>query len=416
MRIFISFLFAFVSVSILAQEKVSLSPEDFNTWNRLNNKQISSDGSVISYQITPGFGDRTLKIHKKDGSEILSYKRAESSKLTWDSNYAIFIISPGEDTVRALKRLKTKEKDLPKDSLGIFNITGNQLTKIASIIDFKIPEKWSGYVAYRLDEMEKDSTEEKSKPVNKENGYPLVVQNLESGSITEFKYITEYTFAKKGKSLVAVSTGSDSTLQPTVYHLDLTDQNVTEVMTGKYVYKYPVLSEDGMQTAFLVDTASGKEQIKNHYLAYWKKGTEEARLVADSSLLNGWIVNADEKPYFSENGSRLFFGTQPKPLVQDTSLLEDEIIKVEIWNYQDQRLQTQQEKEKEDDLKKSYLSYWDPSSEQIVRVTSETIPFIRFGSEKRNKKYALGYDNQQYLRYTSWEGFPPRSDFYLLSL
>ena len=95
-----------------------------------------------------------------------------------------------------MKSRKVKKKDLPKDSLGILNLKTNNLTKIGNIKSYKLPEEWSGYVAYQLEEItkekekdddgeeEKDSISEKkekkkkAKKVGKKTGYHVVLRNL----------------------------------------------------------------------------------------------------------------------------------------------------------------------------------------------------------------------------------------------
>ena len=48
-----------------------------------------------------------------------------------------------------------EKKDLPKDSLGILDLKNNSLTKIGHIKSYKLPEKWTGYLAYQLEEIKK---------------------------------------------------------------------------------------------------------------------------------------------------------------------------------------------------------------------------------------------------------------------
>ena len=52
-----------------------------------------------------------------------------------------------------VKRKKTKKDELPKDTLAIYNINKNLLTKIGNVKSYKSPEKWDGFIAYLLEEV-----------------------------------------------------------------------------------------------------------------------------------------------------------------------------------------------------------------------------------------------------------------------
>ena len=62
---------------------------------------------------------------------------------------------------------------MPKDSIGIFNLSQKSLEKIANIKSYKLPEKWSNYIAYTL-----ENVAYKSKTKSKKN-----IDTLKSRSI-----------------------------------------------------------------------------------------------------------------------------------------------------------------------------------------------------------------------------------------
>ena len=74
------------------------------------------------------------------------------------------------------------------------------------------------------------------------------------------------------------------------------------------------------------------------------------------------LISEHDTLYFSENGERLFFGMTPKPELPDTTLLEEEIVNVEVWNYKDPRLHTQQNIELKKDQKKAYRCWLNTKS------------------------------------------------------
>ena len=411
--------------AVLAQSNKVLTPEEMDTWVRIQGVEMSGDGNTISYHHVPGFGDQTLQVVTHSGERVLTYDRGEGSKVTWDGNHVIFKVVPALEVVRDLKRKKTKKDQMPQDSLAICDVSSGELMKIAPIKDFKVPAEWSGTIAYRLDDIrakKADTLQQKgkkrSKKEDKSRGFHLVLHHLKSQSTDTFKYVTNYLFAKENPALVFESKSEDSTFLSGIYHYDISNQRMTTLMTGKHTYKQHAISDDGTQVAFLVDTDTTKALIKDFKLMYWNNSQDTAvEKLSQSGLPNDWMVSEHGKISFSKTGNQVHFGTSPKPLVQDTTLLEDEIIQVEVWNYQDARLMTQQEYNKKSDLKKSFKAVFIPATNRVIQVADETTEQVSFvDDDKANAHRFLAKNDQPYYHKVSWEGFPAREDLYIFDL
>ena len=81
---------------------------------------------------------------------------------------------------------------------------------------------------------------------------------------------------------------------------------------------------------------------------------------------------------FSDDGSKLYFGTAPKimPLPKDT-LLDEEKTRVDIWNWKDGRLQSQQLKELDSDLKQSYMAIYRIPDKKMIQLADSVITRVR---------------------------------------
>ncbi|MTI21957.1 S9 family peptidase [Fulvivirga sp. RKSG066] len=423
----------FLSLSLLIgfstwAQKRALQHEDFDTWKRITNESISPNGNFVAFHLTPGKGDQILKIKRHSGEELLSYKRGESSRFSADSKYLIFKIVPALDSVNALRRLKTKDDRMPKDTLAIFDLEAGSLTKIPALKQFMVPKKWSNYVFYQLEEIkaEKDTTNsdstaakkpKKEKKVGKETGYHLVIRNLESQQQDTIPFVTDYSLAKEGERLLYSTSGKDSTFLQGVYYLDLSTNTTRALHQSKGKFKHLSLDKSGEQAAFITDVDTTKALIRNFQLRYWKDGLDSAVVKADTSstfLVDNWGVSEHANLMFSDNQEKLYFGTAPIPLAKDTSLLSEEIIQVEIWNYKNQRLHTQQNAELEEDQKKSYQAVFYPKQDKLVQLGTPEVPEINL-ADKGNAKHSLGLSYEGYQQYISWEGFPRHMDVYLIN-
>ncbi len=155
-----------VSTSIFAQKKI-LDHTDYELWNTVQNPSISPNGDYVLYELEQGEKDAALKVMDIKGKLIFEHERADKAAFTYNSEFVLFTITAWKDTVRAMKSRKTKKDDMPKDSLGILNLSTNELTKIAHVKSFQLPEKWSGYVAYYMDEVKEEKKKDKKKKKEK---------------------------------------------------------------------------------------------------------------------------------------------------------------------------------------------------------------------------------------------------------
>ncbi len=363
------FLLLLLSFSVSAQKKI-LDHPDLALWNSIETPVIAPNGAYVLYSLEQGEKDQFLHLKDGSGKELLSYERASKGAFTYDSKHAVFTISAWKDSVLAMKRRKVKKKDMPKDSLGIYHLTTGQLERIGNIKSYKIPEKWSGYLAYQLEEIEakKDTTQDssdtiktkkkKEKKVSKKNGYHLLVRDIATEQRDTFKFVTDYTFAKRGKSLAWVTSGENDSANTAVYVLNFEKATLTKVHEAKKAtYAQLSLSETGQHLGFVVDADTTKVQLRPRELYHWQQGMATAEKLVDAqSLGNKLRPSATEEVHFSKDETKLYFGLAKPPIIKDTLLTEEEIVSVEVWTYDEPRLYTVQELQLKNDTVQAYTA------------------------------------------------------------
>ncbi len=396
--------------------KRALTHDDILKWERIRESLISNDGKTIVYKQEPWKGDPTLKITTPKAKEIVSIKCGTDAKITADSKFVIFTIKPEVDSVRNLKLKKTKKEDLPKDKLAIFNIKDAQTDTIDDLVSVKVPEKWSGWIAYQS-KAPKDTTEKKK---SKDNGKadPLFILNLNSGEKMEFPDVADYVIAKEKEALVFISESKDSTFEAGVYFVDLVENETIRILDGKGEIKQLTIDKKGKKIAFVADmTEEDKEEEKNFSLYFWD-GQDKTIAIADNSntsLPENWEISENGSLSFSENGKRLFLGTAPKKAAKDTTKLEEEIPMLDIWHWQDEDLQTTQLVRKKRDEKKSYEAVVHLESNKLVQLETELFTgFSKINKGDADKILASSY--RPYAVQAMWEGSPRHNDFYLVDI
>jgi dipeptidyl aminopeptidase/acylaminoacyl peptidase len=396
-----SLLIALLLVTSYAySQKKPIDHTVYDSWESIIAKQLSADGQWTSYVIAKQEGNNTLYLNNIMKGSKLIIPRAENVQFSADSKFAAFVIKPLYSDTRLAKIKKKKPDDMTKDSLGIVNLSTLTITKVPRVKSLKFPENGSAIIAYQLEKPLADTAKTAPSGNNagpkkdndllfadedptkvKSEGTELIVENLLTGVEWKLKYVNEYVFSKDGKQLGYATTAAkkDKTIQAGVYLLN-TEKAITKILTkGPGNFKALTFTEDGDSFVFLGEKSPEKTEIKDFKIYYSSKTLDTAQILVDNTI-NGmpakWALNAEGKMSFSKDGKRLFFGIAPIRKPKDTTLVEFENAKLDIWGYKDDYLQPMQLKNADREAKKSYLSAIEifSSDVKIVPLTDQKLP------------------------------------------
>lgn len=416
MKTSITTLLILISLTTFAQKKV-LDHKDFEIWNSIKGQTISNDGNFVMYSLEKGEKDSHIKIKDSKANLVFEHERSEKGQFTDNAKYALFTIKPWKDSIVELKRKKVKKDKLPNDTLAIYNLSSRSLVKIGNVKSYKIPQKWNGYVAYSLAEItlkkkEKDTAntkkkdKKKVKKVGKDNGYHLVLRDLNSVKQDTFKFVTNYTFSKEAKKLAFTTSGFDSDNTSGVYVYDFEKNDLLKVFSTKKAAFYQLnFSDKGSYLGFVVDADTTKVQVRPNQLYVWSEGNSKAeKLVDATSSPSGYRVSSDGRISFSKDESKMYFGLATPPIVKDTTLIDEEIVNVEVWTYNEPRLYTVQELQVDRDKKKSYATAIHlKNNNKLVQLSSVEYPNSDLGN-KGNSEYSLISTAVPYQLESQWTG------------
>lgn len=425
---FFSYLMLFFSISVFSQKKI-LDHKDFEIWNTIQMPTISSNGEYVMYSLLKGEKDSHLKIKDNQGNLIIDHERSQNGEFTYDSKFAVFTIRAWKDSITELKRSKVSKENMPKDSLGIFNLVEKRLEKIANVKSYKLPEKWSNYIAYTLENtIDKSNPKKKEykdtlkqKPIKKpslKNGFHLVIRNLSTSQEDTIPFVTNYSFAKEGHVLAYSTTGKNVKYKPGVYVKDLKLSQDKHVFNTHEKTKYfnLALSDSGSNIGFVVDSDSTKSYTRPYHLYAWNKKDEKARLLVNrENSPKGYKVSPDRNIKFSKDENKLFFGLTLPEIVQDTLLLDEEIVNVEVWTYDEPRLYTIQEIQADNDRKKSYETLYNLKEDKLVQIANKKFPNATLPSNN-NGNYALISNPEPYQLSSQWTGQFYKHDLAIVNL
>jgi dipeptidyl aminopeptidase/acylaminoacyl peptidase len=413
-----------MTTTLFAQKKV-IDHTVYNGWKSLQHSKIAHSGNYISYEINPHRGDgflywKSTKSEKKD-----SVLRGKNAYFSQKGDVLIFSIDPGYDTTRQLKLDEVKKENRVRGTLGVFYLDKDSLVKTPNLIDFKVPE-YGGFFAYRIDADSLKEAPKKKKcklfgkrkevEVIESNGESMFVLNPVTGKQQKFKHVVNYTFNKKGSSLTFVTHKSIEKSDSFQIHVfDLKSFSLKTHPDQFTVVTQTNYSEKGNLLAFVASNDTNK--IKVHELYVWPIAEDNAKRMMHknrSDLDTALNVSVDLKPSFSKDETRLFFGlSMIEEQEEEDSLLESEKAKLDVWHYQNKRLQPQQLLEKKRDERDSYYSVLHLIENKLIQLENDTIQ-VRL-IDNGNGEYAMGVCNEQYAKTYNWS-FPWPSDYYTVNL
>lgn len=413
-----------------SQTKKSLTIDDLSGWNRITESVISDDGSLCGFVFEPWDGDPVLRLVDNNGSEKASFECASGIKLTSDSRFMIFTIATSKSKIKELKLKKTKNEDMPVNSLGIYDVQKNTTDTVMRLKSYKLPVKWPGWLAYQCEPAKESRKEnsrqaadttsankEKPKTESEENGYHLFIRNLIEGTTDTIKFVTGYVLADEAPVLLCSTTGDEKSFEPGVMVINLEKNKRSDIFTEKGKFRQLTISKEGKRAAFLV-SSDIKDKTGNTFSLFWWDGSGKALLAANRGtpgIPEKWIINENARLIFGENSSRLFFGTSPEYKIKDTTVLDEDRPNVDIWHYAEGKLHTVQVIDKAKDLNKSYLAVFHCDKKKVVQLATPEMPETQL-IDKGDSPKVLAWSNLPYQVESMWESSPERYDFWLVDV
>ncbi len=419
-----------------AQKKI-MDEEAYDIWNRISKVQISDSGNFVTYELGPEDKDGQLKIYYVNDKTTFSFERGSKAQFLENDSYIAFRISPPKDSIRAMKKRKVKKEDLPKDTLAIYSTQNKHLEKIPNLKSFETGEEWGSHLVYQLAPFKKEKKEEqennlrenkknevaqdslkKKKKIKKEsdkNGSKLIVRNISNNSEDTLHFVTQYKLAKKEPGIAAISTGKEKH-DDHVSVFDFNIRNWNEVLKARGKFSQLNFSDDGKQLCFVADLDTTKTLVRPIELFHWKNGNQNAKRIADQNtpfLPKEWTISKDNPGRFTDDGSMLKFEIKPPEVLQDTSLLDDEIVNVEVWNYKDGYLHTQQKVNLPREKKRGYDVLYKIDQNRFTQLENLQLKEVMVDRVTEKTSY-IGIDNSKYLQNISWLGYA-NSDVYRIN-
>lgn len=393
--------FVLVWEATAQENKKLIEQSTYYEWKNVGSHQLSKDGEWASFEINPQRdGDGWLYLKDVGGGDIDSVARGTRASFSPNSNFLVFRVRPEAELI--IRSEEEEDFDLPSDSLFIWDLPNRSMTRIAGVRSFTTADRESDWILY-----------EKTDP--EAAGNRLIIYNPVTGDKYSFENVDNYTFSPNGRLAGMLIDEGGTDRHAKVKLFNTADQTTTTILDRKGVADRLTLDDEGMQAGFLF--SADQEQPRIFDLYYWQEGEHQASLVVDSSSENmpeGWSASINGSLNFSDSGSRLYFGTAPDPLPEPGEPGRHEDYHVEVWHYKDPLIQSQQNVQKQRELRRTYDAVFHINDRRMAQLAREDMPELRTiqGGEG---DIALGSSHLPYRRMTTWTSSNYR-DYYLVDV
>ncbi len=439
-RLFLAMLVLVLSyTATISQEKISLSHDDYDKWEVLSNSQISDNGRFVMYNLDPQREDGRLFIRNISSGEDVVVQRGAKSAFSPGNQFAVFHIEPYRSVVRQAKVDKKKPDEMPKDTLGIFLFNSDDILTYSEVNSYQLPKEPSDWLAFSVNferVIEEKTEEEAEQPTDTvpepavadttetkkpktEKVKQLVILNPVTGAEHKFEDVTDYTLSENGRAVMFVQyrEEKEDTLKiKKLWRFDTSSVEVVLLDSLAGEFKQLNISKNGEMFAWLFSADTTDTKVYDLY--FHQPGRREVNFtvtVDSENMPEGYAVSEHQKPSFSDDNSRVFFGVAPRPVEEpEDTLLKEEKYSVDVWHWQDPLLQTQQKLQLRREQQRNFDAVMFVRKGNIVPLTDEKMPSVSADRYSNSEKF-MGSSDVPYQMESSWLGRTPR-DIYVVDV
>ncbi|MCK5821593.1 MAG: DPP IV N-terminal domain-containing protein, partial [Bacteroidales bacterium] len=405
------------SISISAQEKKTLTPDDYDQWQSLRSAVISQNGEWVAYQVTMSEGNDTLYMVNTSTDTV--YKEAFGTRMqfTADSKFATYLIGVSKKEQEKLK----KKKSSVHYKLAILNLENGKKDIYPEVSGVTLPKEGSHLLLSMYKPKE-----------SKAKGTDKVLYDLTDKSMRTLGNITSISFNKTG-NLLAYITEPANALGYGVEVIDLKSNIVRVLASDTSSFSKLTWEKEGNALAFF-HLLKNKDYKDDAYeiIAYRNVGKNWNKEVFNPCQMDGFPemmrVN-NSSLQWAEDNSSLFFGIQDQELSakkkeeiskkkeegdekedvkgedsedgekkgeekgEDGEKKGEELPGVDVWHWKDSKIQPRQKMTYSSDKNFSYLCMWGLDENSFRQIADSTMRKVRLTGDQKN---AIVYTEKPY--------------------
>ncbi|MCW5941138.1 MAG: S9 family peptidase [Fimbriimonadaceae bacterium] len=419
-RIGATILALLLATASFAQAKKPLDHSVYDGWKSVGAPALSRDGRWLLYTVNPQVGDGELVVRQTSGSTTHTMPRATAARFSDDGSFVVATVVPAKADVDKAKKDKKKPEEMPKNALAILSLTDGEVRTIENVASWSSPRDLAGWIAYRLPtetakpapEGEKKDETKTEKRKDHRPGTDLHLLRLASSTSDKIEFVDQFTFTEDGTRLVFSLSTKDGA-EDGLYVRDLASGKTETILKAPANYRQVAVNDKPFRVAFYTDKDDYKA-TKPQFSLYGAEGGR-VRLLAkagSAGIPEGLVPVERVRPRFSESGSRVFFGTAPKPEEEKKDETpEDEKPVLDVWAWTDRLIQPMQLKQVATERNRSFEAMVEFAGGKVLQLATPDTRTATIG-DRGDGRFAVATDDRPYLLESSWNmGY---NDVYLL--
>ena len=296
-----------------AQQKPTLTPDDYDKWERLGTAVLSPDGRWLAAGVSRVDDENELRVHSTDSDSVVVVAYGSRPVFSDDAAWLAYAIGVSPD-----ERDRAQESRQPvRNSLGLLNLATGEQETIEEVQSFSISDD-GRYLAFR-----------RYKPEDKESsGVDVIVRELATGSSLSFGNVSAMSWQDEGR-LLAMTIDADDRIGNSVKLYDPATGRLRSLDMDDATYRALSWREASADLAVLKTYADEAFEDTAHVALAWRNldADEPQSFVLDPregpALPEATRVVEHRAPSWSEDGATVFLGIQDRTPV-DEPVAEDE--------------------------------------------------------------------------------------------
>jgi dipeptidyl aminopeptidase/acylaminoacyl peptidase len=221
--------------------------------------------------------------------------------------------------------------------------------------------------------------------------------------------VSNYSFNKEG-TLLAYTIEAPDSAGNGILIMTLATGVSRPLDTEKAVFSQLTWNEDGTALAVLKgNTPKNQTHRVNSLLVFTAFEKEPVKFVynpvQDTAFPAGFVLSENGRITISEDLNRFFFGVLKQEPKIEKKPGAPPVANVDIWHWNDERLQSVQMKQATRDAAFTYVSAVGRNERKFVRIADST---MKNATISRDGKWAIGTDSREYI--SDWK--ESRADYY----
>ncbi len=357
-----------------AQDARPLPISEYHLWRSIDGETISPDGAHVAWSYSRLRADDTLHVRRLADGETTMVPRASSARFSDDGAWIAYEISAPWD-----------DED-GEDRVGLMNLASGERWSWAGPGSFGFaPSSSHFWLVKRTGDEDAD-------------GSDLVLRNLADGYDELIGGVAEYGWNESGSFLAYTVDAADGDGNG-LYLLEAASGARRALDNANARYAQLEWSEDGSALAVLRgETPEGMQERENAVVVVRNPGirTPDVRVLdGPDGLDEGRVISERAGLQWSDDGRILFVGT--KDQIEEVEEWDEEglpLADVNIWHWNDDRIQAQQQRSLAGDLRRTDLAALHLDAGRLVTLETDD---ERVANLTPDGRWAITRDGSAYV-------------------